>query len=91
VNYTSFLFREEFRNVNQARKSLGIFKHLDFSTFKLKKDESYLVLVLGGFASHFSNQFLVTMWIFSFLLDLLEDKQSLSVGDLITLKVNMFL
>ena len=31
------------------------------------------------------------MWIFSFLLDLLEDKQSLSVGDLITLKVNMFL
>ena len=57
MNYTLFLFREVFRNVNQARKSLGIVKHLDFSPFKLKKDDSYLVLVLGGFASHFSNHF----------------------------------
>ena len=55
MNYTSFLFREVFRNVNQARKSLGIVKHLDFSPLKLKNDESYLVLVLGRFASHFSN------------------------------------
>ena len=44
-----------FRNVNQARKSLGIVKHLGFSPLKLKNDESYLVLILGGFASHFSN------------------------------------
>ena len=57
MNYTSFLFREVFRNVNQARKSLGIVKHLDFSQLKLKNDESYLVLVLGGLASHFSNHF----------------------------------
>ena len=57
MNYTSFLFREVFRNVNQARKSLGTVKQLEFSPFKLKKDKSHLVLVLGGFASHFSNHF----------------------------------
>ena len=57
MNYTSFLFREVFRNVYHARKSMGIVKHLSFSPLTLKNDESYLVLVLGRFASYFSNHF----------------------------------
>ena len=91
VNYTLFLFREVFRNVNHARKSMGIVKHLGFSPLKLKNDESYLVLVLGRFASHFTKISLKYHVDEMLFLDLLEGKQSLSVGDLITLKINMFL
>ena len=41
--------------------------------------------------SYFSNHFYIPGGYIVFILDLLEGKQSLSVGDLITLKVNMFL
>jgi hypothetical protein len=91
VNYTSFFFREVFRNVNQSKKIYGYCQTSRIFTTKVQNDESYLVLVLGRFASHFSNHSCTPCGFIFLILDLLEGKQRSSVGDLITLKLYMFL